>query len=255
MTPDQLLARLLYRDGLMLIIDKPAGLPVHAGPRGGVNLEQYLDGLRFGLPRAPSLAHRLDRDTSGCLVLGRHRKALARLGKLFASSRIGKTYWAVVVGAPPTPEGRVDAPLAKRSTEARGWWMKVDAEGQSAVTDWRVLGAANGLSWLELKPETGRTHQIRVHCAHLGCPVLGDPIYGDRTAPPTEPLHLHARRVVVPLYPNREAIDVTASPPPHMLAHLQALGFDPTQEPARPILEDRHAADRASVLAPVRRPR
>lgn len=253
MTPDQLLARLLHRDGLMLIIDKPAGLPVHAGPRGGVNLEQYLDGLRFGLPRAPSLAHRLDRDTSGCLVLGRHRKALARLGKLFAGGRVGKTYWAVVVGAPPAPTGRIDAPLAKRSTAARGWWMKIDADGQAAATEYRVLGSANGLSWLELKPETGRTHQIRVHCAHLGCPVLGDPIYGDRSAPPADPLQLHARRVVVPLYPNRAAIDVTAPAPPHMLAHLQALGFDPAQEPPRPAFEDRCPPEPGgAALAPAR---
>lgn len=234
MTPEQLQARLLYRDGLVLVLDKPAGLPVHAGPRGGENLEQYLDGLRFGLPRPPNLAHRLDRDTSGCLVLGRHRKALARLGKLFAGNRVGKTYWAIVEGAPPAAEGRVDAPLAKRSTERRGWWMKVDPAGQPAATGFRLRASAGGLSWLELHPETGRTHQIRVHCAHLGCPVLGDPIYGDRSRPPGTPLQLHARRVVLPLYPHRDAIDVTAPAPPHMLANLAALGFDPGQEPPLP---------------------
>src|SRR3954469_24302541 len=91
--------RMLYRDGLMLVVDKPAGIPVHAGPGGGPNLEQHLDALRFGLPRVPSLAHRLDRDTSGCLVLGRHRKALAKLGRLFMAGRVEKTYWAVVAGA------------------------------------------------------------------------------------------------------------------------------------------------------------
>ena len=95
-----MLARLLYRDGLMLVIDKPAGFAVHRGPKGGASLEDYFDALRFGLPRAPALAHRLDKDTSGCLVLGRHRKALALLGKLFKQGKIGKTYWAVVEGAP-----------------------------------------------------------------------------------------------------------------------------------------------------------
>src|SRR6201990_1178723 len=96
MTPEEMVSRLLYRDGLMLVIDKPAGFAVHRGPKGGESLEDYFDALRFGLPRAPALAHRLDRDPSGCLVLGRHRKALAQLGKLFKNGAIGKTYWAVV---------------------------------------------------------------------------------------------------------------------------------------------------------------
>src|SRR5476649_2136642 len=100
MTPEEMLARLLYRDGLMLVIDKPAGFAVHRGPKGGESLEDHFDVLRFGLPRAPSLAHRLDRDTSGCLVLGRHRKALADLGALFAEGKIKKTYWALTVGTP-----------------------------------------------------------------------------------------------------------------------------------------------------------
>ena len=109
-----MLARLLYRDGLMLVIDKPAGFAVHRGPKGGASLEDYFDALRFGLPRAPALAHRLDRDTSGCLVLGRHRKALALLGKLFKQGKIGKTYWAVVEGGPDAEEGRID--IAARQT-------------------------------------------------------------------------------------------------------------------------------------------
>src|SRR5690242_20944449 len=126
MTPEEMLGRLLYRDGLMLVVDKPAGLPVHRGPKGGNALEDYFDALRFGLPRRPALAHRLDRDTSGCLVLGRHRQALARLGRLFASGRVEKVYWAVVRGAPPEPEGRIEAPLRKRN-ELRGWWMEAHA--------------------------------------------------------------------------------------------------------------------------------
>ena len=122
MTPEEMLARLLYRDGLMLVIDKPAGFAVHRGPKGGESLEDHFDALRFGLPRKPALAHRLDKDTSGCLVLGRHRKALALLGKLFKQGKIGKTYWAVVEGAPDAEEGRIDiaARQARRRRAAGG---------------------------------------------------------------------------------------------------------------------------------------
>jgi RluA family pseudouridine synthase len=222
---DLLLARILYRDGLVLIIDKPAGLPVHAGPGGGANLEQYFDGLRFGLPNPPALAHRLDRDTSGCLVLGRHRKALSRLGRLFMAGLVEKTYWAIVEGAPPAPEGSVDLALRKLTPKA-GWRMVADPAGQPARTDYRVLGARDGLSWLELTPRTGRTHQIRVHCAALGCPVLGDPLYGrGGGAPPTQPLHLHARAIRIPLYPKKPPIAAVAPPPAHMMAALKACGY------------------------------
>src|SRR5438309_7796067 len=113
MTPEEIVARLLYRDGLMLVIDKPPGMPVHRGPKAGESLEDHFDALRFGLPRAPALAHRLDRDTSGCLVLGRHRKALATLGKLFKNGKIGKTYWAVVEGGPAEEKGRIDLALGR----------------------------------------------------------------------------------------------------------------------------------------------
>ena len=145
MTPEEMLGRLLYRDGLMLVIDKPAGFAVHRGPKGGESLEDHFDALRFGLPRNPALAHRLDKDTSGCLVLGRHRKALALLGKLFKQGKIGKTYWAVVEGSPSADEGRIDIPLGKLD-ETRGWWMKPDPHGQPAVTTWKVMGrGADGL--------------------------------------------------------------------------------------------------------------
>jgi tRNA pseudouridine32 synthase/23S rRNA pseudouridine746 synthase/23S rRNA pseudouridine1911/1915/1917 synthase len=224
--PSQLLSRVLYRDGLMLVIDKPAGIPVHGGPGGGPHLEHWLPLLRFGLPRPPALAHRLDRDTSGCLVLGRHPKALRRLGRLFAASKIEKVYWAVVAGAPAEPEGTIDAPLAKE-TRRIGWRVRIDPAGQRAVTEYRVLTRGDGVTWLELRPRTGRTHQIRVHCAALGCPVLGDTAYG---GPAGVPLHLHARAVSVPLYPARPPIEVTAPPPPHMLAALCRLGYDRTAE-------------------------
>ncbi|WP_315723574.1 MULTISPECIES: RNA pseudouridine synthase [unclassified Bradyrhizobium] len=138
-TDEEMLARVLHRDGLMLVIDKPAGIPVHKGPKGGPNLEASFDALRFGLPRPPVLAHRLDKETSGCLVLGRHRKATASLGLLFKHGKISKTYWAVVEGGPEADEGVIELPLGKLNAE-RGWWQKPDPNGQPAVTKWRVLG-------------------------------------------------------------------------------------------------------------------
>jgi len=265
MSPEEMLARVLYRDGLMLVIDKPAGQAVHPGPKGGPSLLDYFDALRFGLPRSPGLAHRLDRDTSGCLVLGRHRKALAHLGALFRHGRVRKVYWAVVEGGPEEDEGRIDLPLGRLDV-TRGWWMKPDPNGQPAVTTWRVMGRhpspagggsprsggvggtesneaapppvaalARGATlplrgrdsycWLLLEPLTGRTHQLRVHCAAMGWPVVGDAVYG--TAPRTgePPLHLHAREVMVPLYPKREPVRVVAPVPEHMRAALTACGW------------------------------
>jgi tRNA pseudouridine32 synthase / 23S rRNA pseudouridine746 synthase len=224
MTPEQMVSRLLYRDGLMLVIDKPAGFAVHNGPKGGVSLQDHFDALRFGLPRPPSLAHRLDRDTSGCLVLGRHRKALAALGKKFKNGEVGKTYWAVVEGTPETDEGVIDLPLGRLDV-TRGWWMKPDPEGQPAVTRWKVMGRDSSLAWLALEPLTGRTHQLRVHCAEMGWPILGDAVYGNapRTGGPV--LHLHAREVVVPLYKNRDPIRITAPVPAHMRERLTQCGW------------------------------
>ncbi len=225
MTPDEMLARLLYRDGLMLVIDKPVGLPVHRGPKGGEALDDYFAPLRFGLPRNPALAHRLDRDTSGCLVLGRHRKALALLGKLFKQGKIGKTYWAVVEGSPEANEGTIDMPLGKLD-ESRGWWMKPDPHGPPAVTTWKVMGLGPGLAWLALEPLTGRTHQLRVHCAEMGWPILGDNIYGraPRTGGPI--LHLHSREIVVPISKNKPPVKVIAPVPPHMREALAKCGWD-----------------------------
>jgi tRNA pseudouridine32 synthase/23S rRNA pseudouridine746 synthase len=229
MTPEEMVSRLIYRDGLMLVIDKPAGFAVHRGPNGGESLEDHFGALRFGLPRAPALAHRLDRDTSGCLVLGRHRKALAQLGKLFKSGAIGKTYWAVVEGKPEAEHGQIDLPLGRLDV-TRGWWMKHDPGGQPAVTKWRVMGRAPStaltcLTWLALEPLTGRTHQLRVHCAEMGWPVLGDAIYGRAPRSGGPPLHLHAREITVPLYKNRAPIHVTAPVPQHMRQCLEACGW------------------------------
>ncbi len=210
----------------MLVVNKPAGLPVHKGPGGGLCLEDLLDQLRFGLPRRPGLAHRLDRDTSGCLALGRHRKALARLGRLFAAGRVEKCYWALVHGRPDPDSGRIALPLAKVSKDRRSWHMRVDPEGRPAVTDYRLIAHGDGLSWLELWPRTGRTHQLRVHLAAIGCPVVGDVHYGRPEEEGLLPLMLHARALAVPLYPNRPPVRVEAPPPETMRGWLARLGAD-----------------------------
>jgi RluA family pseudouridine synthase len=219
---DLLLGRVLFRDAMMLVIDKPAGIPVHAGPGGGPNLEQFFGPLAFGLPRLPALAHRLDRDTSGCLILGRHRKALAKLGRLFTAGGIEKTYWAIAEGTPPESSGRIDLKLQKVNRKD-GWRMFADPGGQPSVTEYTVMGQHEGLTWIEFRPRTGRTHQIRVHAAAIGCPLMGDAIYG-RPAP-DQPLQLHSRAVTIPLYASKEPVLVTAPPPPHMIAALAASGW------------------------------
>lgn len=233
--PEDLARRVLYRDAQVLVIDKPAGFAVHRGPGGGPNLEGLLDTLRFGYKERPELGHRLDRDTSGCLALGRNRKGLARLGALFRESKVEKFYWAVVANSPSADEGTIDKPLRK-ITRRDGWHMAIDPQGHHAVTHWRVLGRGEGMTWLECRPATGRTHQIRVHAASLGCPILGDKQYG-RAGEVWSRGHLmlHARRLVLPLREGTPPVDVTAAPPPHMRAALAACGWREETPDAAPL--------------------
>jgi tRNA pseudouridine32 synthase / 23S rRNA pseudouridine746 synthase len=136
-----------------------------------------------------------------------------------------KTYWAVVMGRLPAMSGTIDAPLARRSDDTRSWRMKADPAGDASVTHWRVLGEADGLAWLELRPETGRTHQLRVHCAHLGVPIAGDHVYGgDLARAGARHMHLHARAITVP-FDRPNPVTVSASPPDHMHDLLRACGW------------------------------
>jgi RluA family pseudouridine synthase len=213
--PDWLRARLLHVGPELLVLDKPSGLPVSA--RSGQSLEAWLPSLRMGKRRDPQPAHRLDADTAGCLVLGRTAPMLARLNALFAARRVEKIYWAVLRGTLRGESGTVDAPLRKVSTKERGWRMEVHQAGDPARTVWRVLGRAPGMTLVELRPETGRTHQLRVHCAHLGAPILGDAMYGGGAGM----LHLLAREIALPLEPD---LRMTAPVPEHMRAAVAACG-------------------------------
>ena len=197
---------ILTRDDHYVVLDKPAGLAVHPGRAGGPSVEDAFPALSRRKD-GPWLAHRLDTDTSGCLVVALRKAALIAVQAEFAAGRAEKTYWAVVQGEPRDEHGEIDARLAKH-TKGRAWKMMVDPAGQAAVTGWRVLGREDGRAWLELVPRTGRTHQIRAHCAALGWPILGDAIYGL----PGARLHLLARAVRIPAV----GIAAVAPPPPHM---------------------------------------
>lgn len=226
LTADDLHARILYRDEAMLVLDKPAGIAVHKGPKGGVTLDDFLADLTFGYADIPQLAHRLDRETTGCLVLGRNRAALKRLGAMFADGRISKTYVAIVCGTPKQDAGRIEFSLARRSHDKRSWWMKVDPMGDAAFTRYRVLGRADGIAFVALQPETGRTHQLRVHCAEMGWPIAGDKVYGgDRAMAASRALQLHAARIVIPYSQGKVPIRVTAPLPFAMSEFLSGLGL------------------------------
>jgi tRNA pseudouridine32 synthase/23S rRNA pseudouridine746 synthase len=179
----------LFIDGEAIVIDKPAGLAVHPGSRTPESLEDYLHHFRFGFERLPLPVHRLDRDTSGCLLLARNPKAHKRFSQAFEARKVVKTYVAVLDGVPDAEEGIVDMPLGKTSTAKDGWRIVSDKDGKPAVTRWRRTAIVEGRAVIVFSPETGRTHQLRVHAADgIGFPISGDSVYGAGKGP----LLLHA---------------------------------------------------------------
>ncbi len=196
-------------------MNKPSGLPVHAGPRGGPSVEDFFPALSRRR-NGPWLAHRLDADTAGCLVVALTKTALLAAQQEFAAGRAEKIYWAVVCGEPACESGTISAPLRKVTGPA-GWRMVVDPAGLNAVSDWRVIGRGRDRSLLEVRPLTGRTHQVRVHCAALLCPVVGDTLYGGNGGR----LHLLARSIKLHLAVPLAAV---APVPAHMAEAMAMFG-------------------------------
>jgi 23S rRNA pseudouridine955/2504/2580 synthase len=224
---------ILHEDRDLYVLNKPAGFAV----QGGTKTFQHLDGLLMGLAakngERPLLIHRLDRDTSGVIVVAKRRAVASALGKLFATRHVQKTYWAVVKGVPLPAQGKIDVALIKAKTED-GDRMRASRKGeeddeQRAVTHYSVIGKSGSVaSWISLKPMTGRQHQLRAHTHHIGTPIMGDNKYGADVDLPegiANKLHLHARRLMFP-HPREGTIDVTAELPQHMAETFKILGFD-----------------------------
>jgi 23S rRNA pseudouridine955/2504/2580 synthase len=222
----------IHRDDWVIALNKPAGLAVQGGSGTERHIDGLLDGLRFGAEERPRLVHRLDKDTSGLLLIARNGQAAKRLSESFRDRETEKLYWAVVVGVPPRAEGAIDLPLAKRPGARDRETMQVDHEaGQKALTRFRVLDrAGDRAALLALWPRTGRTHQLRVHCAEIGCPILGDRKYGGEEAllsavADSRRLHLHARRLALPHPSGKGTLRLQAEPPVHFKRTLEAFGF------------------------------
>jgi 23S rRNA pseudouridine955/2504/2580 synthase len=233
----------LFKDADVIVINKPAGLAVQGGTGLDKNIDAMLEALQFDAPERPRLVHRLDRDTSGCLVLARSQAAARKLAEAFRHKTARKIYWAVTVGAPKMNEGKIDAPLVKQSVAAVGRRsaerVQIDEdEGKKAITYFAVVERAHDkAAWLALMPVTGRTHQLRAHCVALGTPILGDGKYAGAKAyfareALDNQLHLHARSIRMP-HPTRGIINVTAPLPPHMQKTWKFFEFadEPDEDP------------------------
>ena len=210
---------ILFEDAEALVIDKPGGLPVETPRKGGPSLGDYFEVLKLGFHNAPQPVHRLDTDTSGCLLLARNAKALKRFAKAFEEKVVAKRYLGILAGIPSAAEGTVELSLSKISSAEKGWRMIPAKKGKPSVTHWRVLTEPDGRALVEFTPETGRTHQIRVHAASgIGLPLLGDPVYG--IAKGAKRTMLHAAGLEVPRSGKPSIIAVAPLP-----RDFAALGF------------------------------
>lgn len=211
---------ILFEDSEALVINKPAGLPIDTPRKGGAALTDHLDSLKFGFQRPPQAVHRLDTDTSGCLLLARNPKALKRFNAAFEQKIVSKTYLGIVAGPVEGDEGIIDLALTKISSAEKGWRMIVAKKGKPSVTHWtKRAELAGGLTLVEFRPETGRTHQIRIHTQHVfGQALLGDPVYGTKD-PRVSRTMLHASAVTMP---RTGKPDITAEAP--LPADFEKLG-------------------------------
>jgi tRNA pseudouridine32 synthase/23S rRNA pseudouridine746 synthase len=219
MDVSETLPPLLAEGRSWFVLDKPAGLAVHPGPKTPVSLEALLPAFAPNRP-VPQAVHRLDRDTSGCLLVARRASALRRLSAAFERGEVRKLYWGIVENPPEAEAGRVSAPLLKRSSAQAGWRMVADAAGKPAATAWVVLAREAGRALVAFRPETGRTHQIRVHATLLapGAALHGDPVYGQAAA---GEMMLHARELAFADPDDGAPVEVTSPFP----ARFAALGF------------------------------
>jgi tRNA pseudouridine32 synthase/23S rRNA pseudouridine746 synthase len=210
---------ILFEDAEALVIDKPGGLPIETPRKGGPSLGDQLEALKLGFHFAPVPVHRLDTDTSGCLLLARNAKALKRFAKAFEERSVGKRYLGILAGVPASGEGVIELSLSKISSVGAGWKMIPAKKGKPSVTHWRVLGTEGGRALVEFRPETGRTHQIRVHAASgIGVPLLGDPVYGSKAG--ARRTMLHAAGLEVPRAGKPPIVAVAPFP-----ADFATLGF------------------------------
>ena len=246
----------IHKDPAAIVLNKPPGLATQGGTKTTAHVDGLLDGIQFESEGRPKLVHRLDKDTSGALLIARSARAAGYFAKSFSSRTAKKVYWALVVGVPSLDDGMIDLPIAKQPGTG-GEKMHVDeADGQPARSRFRVIErAGNTAAWVELRPFTGRTHQLRVHMAAIGHPIVGDGKYGGQAAFLTggisRKMHLHSRRLRID-HPDGGEIDVEAELPAHFAESLKSLGFDemagnmmPMDEPPPPTREVRKQQARA----------
>jgi 23S rRNA pseudouridine955/2504/2580 synthase len=249
----------IHRDAQAIVINKPPGLATQGGTKTHDHVDGLLDALMFERDDRPRLVHRLDKDTSGALLLARTSRSAAHFAKSFSSRTARKVYWAIVMGVPSIEDGFIDLPLAKQPGTG-GEKMHVDEkEGMPARTRYRVIErAGNRACWVELQPHTGRTHQLRVHMAEIGHPIVGDGKYGGKEAflsgSISRKMHLHARRIRID-HPDGSPLDVKAEPPTHFAETLASLGFDksegdlPLEADMQPTASDKRAAEKRAASA------